>query len=71
MKRKGTKIEKYRPTNGHKTITPAAFKKMLTELCTPQTMKDLTNVEIGNLIHYLVFEELGQVSFDKLSRALR
>jgi len=50
---------------------PAAFKKLLTDVCTPTTMNEIPNVEIGNLIHYLVCEELGQVSFDKLSRAIR
>jgi len=71
MNRKRASLEKYRPTNGNKTIMPAAFKKLLTDVCTPATMNEIPNVEIGNLIHYLVCEELGQVSFDKLSRAIR
>ena len=34
-------------------------------------MQELTNAEIGNLIHYLVLEELGEVSWQKLNQALR
>lgn len=54
MNRKAVSIENYRPANGNKTIKPGEFKKMLTKICTPTTMQELTNAEIGNLIHYLV-----------------
>jgi hypothetical protein len=71
MNRKAVSIETYRPGNGNKTIKPGEFKKLLTKLCTSTTMQELTNVEIGNLIHYLVLEELGEVSWSKLNKALR
>ena len=36
----------------------------------PNSMQHLPNIKLSLLVHYLVQEELGMVSFDKLHRAL-
>lgn len=51
-------------------MSPATFKKTITESCSPQIKEKLTNQVISNLIHYLVREEPARVSISKLFQAI-
>ena len=52
-------------------MKPINFKKMLQKELSPQLMKKLTDDHIKNMIHYLVREEPGMVSWEKLYEALQ
>ena len=49
---------------------PINFKKMLQKELSPQLMGKLTDDQLKNIIHYLVREEPGMVSWNKLYEAL-
>jgi hypothetical protein len=42
----------------------------LTSQCSEKTKQSLTKSAVSNLVHYLVKEEPGRVSFQKLYQAL-
>ena len=63
-------MEKYRVPSDAKTLKPPAFKQALHKEVTEPLRKKLTNDEISNMIHYLVRETPGEVSFEKLYEAL-
>ena len=51
-------------------MKPAAFKNALMKEVSIPLQKKLTDDEIRNMCHYLVREEPGMVSFEKLYEAL-
>ena len=52
-------------------LQPAQFKRFIVDECTRETASRLKEVEkLTNLVHYLVREELGKVSLNKLQQAL-
>ena len=53
-----------------KTLKPSAFKSAIHKEVSSTLKQKLTDSEISNMIHYLVREEPGMVSFEKLYEAL-
>lgn len=64
------KLENYRDPNAL-VLKPSVFKKMLQRELSAPLMKRLTDDHIKNMVHYLVREEPGMVSFDKMYAALQ
>ena len=62
-------IERHRKDRLDTGFTPAQFRQALASEV-PGLIDRLTNSKLSLLVHYLVQEEFGKVSFDKLIRAL-
>mmetsp|Transcript_20306 Transcript_20306/g.25055 ORF Transcript_20306/g.25055 Transcript_20306/m.25055 type:complete len:82 (-) Transcript_20306:1878-2123(-) len=62
-------IEKHRRNRLDAGMQPKDFARAL-KLEVPNLKDKLTNNKLSLLVHYLVLEEFGIVSFEKLHRAL-
>ncbi len=65
-------IENIRKNKNDLTMSPKEFANAIKKACelNQQLKQELTNQRISYLVHYLVLEQIGQVSFEKLHRAM-
>lgn len=62
-------IERYRANQRDMGLKPEYFAKALKKEC-PTLRDDFNKANLTILVNYLVKEELGMISYDKLSQAL-
>lgn len=62
-------IEKHRRNHSDAGMQPKDFARVLKQEV-PNLKDSLTNAKLSTLVHYLVKEQFGIVSFEKLHRAL-